>query len=260
MGRRSVIVTGAALGIGAAGARRFAANGDRLVLADPNEDKGRALAAEIVGKGGEAAFVLADTANRLHVHNIIAECLEAYGRVDVLAHMAFEDFSAPFLDTSEEEFDRVVAAKLRSAFLINQAAAKQFIRQAESGADEFSGAIVNLISTEAVTAAPDLVAFAATQGGLLQLTKAVALALSPYGVRVNAVGIGGIKSELGAGVNMKLLKEAAPLQRLGDPEEVAETVFFLASKAASYITGQTVYVDGGRMIRSSTARAKSAEK
>lgn len=259
MARRSVIVTGAAHGIGAACARRFAAAGDRLVLADPNEEKGRALADEIAGKGGEASFVLADAAIRLHVHNIIAEALETYGRVDALAHMAFEDFSAPFLETTEEEFDRVVVAKLRSAFLINQAAAKQFIRQAEGGSNEFAGVIVNLISTEAVTAAPDHVAFAATQGGLLQLTKAIALALSPYGVRVNAVGIGGIKSELASGADMKELRELAPLKRLGDPEEVAETVFFLASKAASYITGQTVYVDGGRMIRSG-AGAKSAEK
>jgi NAD(P)-dependent dehydrogenase (short-subunit alcohol dehydrogenase family) len=260
MAPRSVIVTGAAHGIGAACARRFAAAGDRLVLADANERKGRALADEIVGKGGEASFVLADAANRLHVHNIIAESLETYGRVDVLAHMAFEDFSAPFLETSEEEFDRVVIAKLRSAFLINQAAAKQFIRQAESGAGDSSGAIVNLISTEAVTAAPNHVAFAATQGGLLQLTKAVALALSRYGVRVNAVGIGAIKTELGSSADVKQLKEAAPLKRLGDPEEVAETVFFLASKAASYITGQTVYVDGGRMIRSGVAGGTLSEK
>ncbi len=257
---RSIIVTGAAHGIGAACARRFAAAGDRVVLADPDEKKGRALAEEIAGKGGEASFVLADASSRLQVHNIIAEALETFGRVDVLAHMAFEDFSAPFLETSEEEFDQVVVAKLKSAFLINQAVAKQFIRQAEAGENEFSGAIVNLISTEAVTAAPDHVAFAAAQGGLLQLTKAVALALSPYGARVNAVGIGGIKTEIASGADMKRLRQAAPLQRLGDPEEVAESVFFLASKAASYITGQTVYVDGGRMIRSPAATSEPAER
>lgn len=246
---RSVIITGAAEGVGAACARRFAAAGDRLVLADTEEERGRALAQEIVQKGGEAVFVLADVANRLHVHNIVAEALDAYGRIDVLCQMAIEDYSAPFLETSEEDFERVVSANLRSAFLINQAIARQFIRQSQNSEEKGQrGAIVNLISVEAVTAAPDHVAFAATQGGLNQMTKAVALALSGIGARANAVGIGAIKSELPDDAERKLLKESVPLKRVGDPEEVAETVFFLASPASSYITGQCVYVDGGRLI------------
>lgn len=260
MAGRSVVITGAAHGVGAACARRFAAAGDRLVLADTLEAPARALAQEIVEKGGEATFVLADVANRLHVHNILAEALDAYGRVDVLCHMSFEDYSAAFLDTSEEDFERVVSSNLRSAFLINQAAAKQFIRQNEApGEASAPGAIVNLVSVEAVTAAPDHVAFAATQGGLLQMTKAVALALSPWGVRANAVGIGAIKSELADDAERKQMREAVPLKRLGDPEEVAETVFFLASPAASYITGQCVYIDGGRMISTGGARRKPNE-
>jgi NAD(P)-dependent dehydrogenase (short-subunit alcohol dehydrogenase family) len=242
---RSTIITGAAHGVGAACARRFAAAGDGLVLADIDEEAGKAIADEIVKAGGEAAFIHADVANRLHVHNIVAEALELYGHVDVLAHMSFEDYSAGFLDTSEEDFERVVASNLRSAFLINQAAAKQFVKQAGrlSGAPA-PAAIVNLMSVEAVTAAPDHVAFATTQGGIHQMTKAVALALSPYGVRANAVGIGMIRSETAEAAS----RETAPLGRIGDPEEVAETVFFLASPAASYITGQCIYVDGGRMI------------
>lgn len=257
---RSVVITGAAEGVGAACARRFAEEGDRLVLADTSEERGRALALEIVKKGGEATFVLADVANRLHVHNIVAEALDAYGRVDVLCHTAFEDYSASFLETSEEDFERVVAANLRSAFLINQAVAKQFIKQAENVDDKGPpGAIVNLISVEAVTAAPDHVAFAATQGGLHQMTKAVALALSPWGARANSVGIGAIKTQLPDNIERKLLREAVPLKRAGDPEEVAETMFFLASSAASYITGQSIYVDGGRMISTGGAARKKDE-
>lgn len=251
MANRSVIITGASSGVGEACARRFAAEGDRVVLADGHEDRGRKLAESIMEKGGEAKFILADVSNRLHIHNIIAEALEANERIDVLAHMALVNFSAPFLDTSEEDFERVVAANLRSAFLMNQAIARQFLKQSEaaSGPQDFAGAIVNLMSVEAVVAAADHVAFAATQGGLHQLTKAVALSLSPIGARANAVGIGAIKSELPQDADLKSLRDTAPMKRLGDPEEVAETVFFLASPAASYITGQSIFIDGGRMIR-----------
>ncbi|MGE0408081.1 MAG: SDR family NAD(P)-dependent oxidoreductase [Amphiplicatus sp.] len=261
MTRRSVIVTGAASGVGAACARRFAGEGAGLTRADRDEDNGRTHAREKVEKGGAASFVVADVSNRLHVHNIIAEALETYGRVDALAQMAFQEFSAPFLQTSEEAFDGIVAQNLRATFLLNQAAAKQFIRQADQAgsAKAGAGAIVNLVSTEAVTAAADHVAFAATQGGLLQLTKAVALALSGHGVRVNAVGIGAIKSEIGEGTDLKRLSAAAALKRLGDPEEVAATVRFLLSDEASYITGQCVYVDGGRMIRSPAAAARKID-
>ena len=261
MAQRSVIITGAAVGVGAACASRFATNGDRLVLADSDEEQGRTLAADLSAKGAEVVFVLADIANRLHVHNIIAEALEAFGRVDVLAHMASSEFSANFLDTSEDDFEAVVASNLKSAFLINQAAAKQMIRQTEAKAQrESAGAIVNLMSVEAVTAASHHVVFAATQGGLHQMTKAVALALSPYGIRANAVGVGAIKNDLGDDCDRKTARATVPLQRLGDPAEVAETVFFLASDAASYITGQCIYIDGGRMIRSPASVDETADK
>lgn len=260
MGGRAVIVTGAAHGVGAACARRFAADGDRLMLADRNEEGVQRLAAELKANGAEATFVHADGANRLHVHNIVAEALDAYGRIDVLTHMAYEDYSAPFLDTSEDDFDRVVAGNLKSAFLINQAVAKQLIRQAKNGTKGPGGAIVNLMSVEAVTAAPDHVAFATTQGGLHQMTKAVALALSRYGARANSVGIGAIASELPKGSDAAELGAGVPLKRIGSPEEVAETVFFLASSAASYITGQSIFVDGGRMIRSAGGHEEADDR
>lgn len=261
MAGRSIIVTGAAHGVGAACVRRFAAEKDRIVIADLDDDAARRLVEEVTSHGGEAAFVHADVSNRLHVHNVVAEAMDAYGRIDALCHMAHTDYSSAFTETSEDDFERVVSANLRSAFLINQAVAKQLIKQFEAGDDnDRECAIVNLISVEAVTAAPDHVVFAATQGGLHQMTKAVALALSPYGIRANAVGIGAIESELPDDAERKQLREAVPLKRVGDPEEVAETVFFLASEAASYITGQCIYVDGGRMIRSGGgAKKKNAE-
>lgn len=251
MANRSVIVTGAAAGVGAACARKFAAAGDRLVIADVDEKAGKALAEQLRDAGAEIAFVHADAANRLHVHNIIAEALDAYDRIDVLAHTVVTQFSASFFDTTEEDFDRIVAANIRGAFLINQAVGKQFVKQAEddAGHEYAPGVIVNVGSVEAVTVAADRVAFAASQGGLHQLTKAVAVALSPYRVRANAVGFGAIKGEMDAQAPEKRLRDATPLKRIGDPEEVADVVFFLASEAASFVTGQTVYVDGGRMAQ-----------
>ena len=254
---RSVIVTGAAHGVGAACARRFAQNGDRLILADRDEEAGKAMLSDLRERGTEAAFVHADVANRLHVHNIIAEALDAYGGVDVLAHTMLAQFSAPFLETTE----RIVAANLRGAFLINQAVAKHFIKRAAAAEENgrAPGAIVNIGSVEAVTAAADHVAFAASQGGVHQLTKAVAIAMSPHGVRANLVGVGAIKGEMADNAERDQERAATPLKRIGDPEEVADVVFFLAGEGASYVTGQCVYVDGGRLAYSGVGSEKTGD-
>ncbi len=244
---RSVVITGAASPVGAACARRFAEAGDRLVLADADEAAGKAVEEALAETGASVTFVHADTSRRLDVHNVIAEALDANDRIDVLAHTVMDRFSAPFLETTEDDFDRIVGRNVRGAFLMNQAAAKQFVKQAEN--ETAAGVIVNVGSVEAVTAAADHVAFATSQGGLHQLTKAVAMALSPHNVRVNAVGVGAVKGDMDEGVQPKRMRAATPLKRIGDPEEVASVIFFLASEEASYVTGQTIYVDGGRLAQ-----------
>jgi NAD(P)-dependent dehydrogenase (short-subunit alcohol dehydrogenase family) len=253
MSGRSVIIVGAATSIGQAAARRFAFAGDSLVLADADEAAGRALAADL-RKTGPAVFVAASVANRLHVHNIMAEALESYGRVDALVNASLDVGWGDFLEATEDSFDAMITGNLRGAFLMCQAAARQFVKQIDQAPDSESDyAIVNLVSTEAVTAAPDRVAFAASQGGLQQLTKAAALALSAYGVRVNAVGIGAVSAEYMDDFDAKSARNTVPMGRIGDPTEVAEAIYFLASPAASYITGQTLFVDGGRLVRSGAA-------
>lgn len=250
---RSVVIAGAATAIGAACARRFIEAGDRVILADEDEAKLRLLAEEINAKG-EAAFVTADISNRLHVHNIVAEALETFGRVDVLVNATLNVAAGDFLEISEDEFNQMIDWNLKGAFLVSQAVCRQFVKQLdESTSDKSDGVIVNVLSVEAVTVAADRVAFAASQGGMHQLTKATALAMSTYGVRVNAVGIGAIKSDYMKDFDLKSARSTVPLDRVGDPEEVAEAAFFLASEAASYITGQTLFVDGGRLVRSAAA-------
>lgn len=253
MANRSVIIAGAATAIGAACARRFVQDGDRVILADEDEEALRELVEELKPKS-DAAFVTASISNRLHVHNIVAEALEAFGGVDVLVNATINVASGEFLELSEDDFDQMIEWNLKGAFLVTQAACRQMVRQIEQSTEKRSeGAIVNILSVEAVTVAADRVAFAASQGGMHQLTKAAALAMSPYGVRVNAVGIGAIKSDYMKDFDLKSARDTVPLDRVGDPEDVAEAAFFLASKAASYITGQTVFVDGGRLVRSGAA-------
>lgn len=254
MSGRSIIVAGAASAIGAACARKFVAAGERVTLADPNEKALRALTEGINELSeGAAAMVVADVGSRLKVHNIIAEAIEAFGRVDAVVNATMEIFTADFFDATDEDFDRVIDVNLRGAYMLMHAAARQFVKQEREASDTSSYAIVNLLSVEAVTAMAERAAFAASQGGLKQLTRAAALALSDHGVRVNAVGIGAVKGEFLRDFDLKSARDTVPMNRIGDPEEVAEAVSFLASPSASYITGQTLYVDGGRLVRSPAA-------
>ena len=238
---RVVIVTGAAQGIGEACARRFARESARVVIADVADARGQALAHEL-----QAEYRHCDVGDKAQVDALVAQVLAAHGRIDVLVNNAGIFKAADFLDVTEADFDAVLRVNLKGAFLVGQAVARVM---AQAG----RGAIVNMSSVNSVLAIPSIASYNVSKGGINQLTRAMALALADQGVRVNAVGPGTIATELAA--QAVLTSEAAkqkimmrtPLKRLGEPGEVADVVAFLASDAASYITGEIVMVDGGRM-------------
>ena len=238
---RVVIVTGGAQGIGEACARRFAREGARVVVADVQDARGQALAAEL-----GASYLHCDVGDKAQVDALVAQVMRAHGRIDVLVNNAGIFKAADFLDVTEADFDAVLRVNLKGAFLVGQAVAREMARAGR-------GSIVNMSSVNSVLAIPSIASYNVSKGGINQLTRAMALALADKGVRVNAVGPGTIATELAA--QAVLTSEDArnkimmrtPMKRLGEPGEVADVVAFLASDAASYVTGEIVMADGGRL-------------
>jgi NAD(P)-dependent dehydrogenase (short-subunit alcohol dehydrogenase family) len=243
LSQRVAIVTGAARGIGLACAQRFADEGALLVLADLDSSAGGAAAASVPG----ADFFHADVARKGEVDALVEHALARHGRVDVLVNNAGITHACEFLDLEETDFDRVLAVNLKSMFLCGQAVARAMVKLG------VRGSIVNMSSANAVVAIPNQVPYVVSKGGINQLTKVMAVALAPHGIRVNGIGPGTILTELARkavltddAARRKILSRT-PLGRCGEPEEVAAVAAFLASDDASYLTGQTIYPDGGRL-------------
>jgi NAD(P)-dependent dehydrogenase (short-subunit alcohol dehydrogenase family) len=237
------IVTGAARGIGLAIAQRFVKEGARVALADW-------LAAEVEAEtaklGPSALAVPTDVGDAGAVRRLVERTIERFGRLDCMVANAAVQAEIPFLDLTEAEFDRVVRVNLKGTFLCAQAAGRHMV---ETGT---RGSIINLTSVNAVVAHPVLVHYAATKGGINMLTKGMAVALAPHGIRVNAIGPGTVNTPINAnffsmpGMIDRFLMRT-PLGRIAEPEEIARVAVFLASDDASYMTGTTVYADGGRL-------------
>ncbi len=252
------IVTGAAGGIGYAIAERFLHEGVKVVIADIDKEKGRVAESDL-GKLGEVRFVKTDVSRRLDVHNLVAATIDAFGDIDILVNNAGVVHGADFLDLSEEDFDRVLGINLKGSFLAGQAVAKYMVDKVENGGP--AGAIVNMSSVNAVFAIANQVPYSISKGGVSQLTKVMALALAPHGIRVNAIGPGSIMTDMLASVNSDpaardRILSRTPIGRIGDPSEIASIAAFLASDDASYVTGQTIYADGGRLPLNYTVDVK----
>lgn len=252
---KCAVVTGAANGIGLACARRLAADGAAVLLADIDATAGESAARQLRDDGRRAVFVATDVTRRAAIAALVDRALAEYGRLDIMLNNAGVAPSAPILDMSDELFDNVLSTNLRSAFIGTQLAARRMI------AGGRGGVIINMSSVNALLAIPGLTAYACSKGALNQLTRVAAVELAPHNIRVVAIGPGTILTDLARQVVMgddagrRKILARTPLGRAGEPEEVASVASFLASDDASYITGQTIYPDGGRLALNYTVPA-----
>lgn len=241
------VITGAARGIGRACAERFLREGAKLVLADiAVEELTRTV--DALEADGEVVGVAVDVTKPAEIERLMAAAVACFGRIDIMLNNAGIARNQSFLDIAEADFDAVIGVNLKGAFLGAQAAARQMVAQGGGGV------IINMSSVNALLANPNLATYAISKGGMNQLTSVAAIALAPHGIRVVGIGPGTILTEMVATAIFssdearRAVLSRTPIGRCGEPAEIAAVAAFLASDDASYITGQTIYPDGGRLV------------
>ncbi len=245
LGGKRAIVTGAGNGIGRASALRLAAEGAAVAVVDLDPQAAADTVARIEGAGGRALAIRTDVTRRAEVEAMVEQVREAWGGVDILMNNAGGSLHSPFLELTEEEWDHVVNLNLKAVYLCSRPVARLMV-------DQRFGRIINVTSNYGVTGSGIRAHYSAAKAGVIGLTKAMALDLGPYGVTVNAVGPGPTNT---ARVRGRSTDEAwaaraqtIPLRRMGEPEDIADAVVFLASDRARYITGQVLHVNGGLVM------------
>jgi glucose 1-dehydrogenase len=245
---QAVLITGGTRGIGLATARRFAGEGARVVVSGVNLPKGEETAAALRREGLDISFVLADSGSPEQVRGLFGASIKLLGGIDILVSSAgITRSSNDFMDMSDEDFDVVLATNLKGAFVIGKLVARHMLDT------ERRGSIVYVGSVGGMLAVPPQIGYSVSKAGLSMLAKAMAVTLAPRGIRVNCLAPGPINTEMlmtrfaNEPARMEMLLSRTPLGRFGTTEEIAGSIAFLASADAGYITGQTLYADGGRL-------------
>jgi glucose 1-dehydrogenase len=242
-----MVVTGGNSGIGAAIVRAAAKEGAKVVIDYvAHEDATEKLIDEIEQAGGEATGVEADISKPDDLHRMMQTAIDTYGRLDVLVNNAGIETRQSLLDSTEEDYDKVMAVNMKSAFFASQAAAKRFIDQGDGGL------IINISSVHEDWPMPGNIAYCVSKGGMRMLTRTAGVELGPHGIRMVNVAPGAVDTPINAQTtsNKELLgklTDAIPLRRVAEPSDIGDVVVFLASGKASYMTSTTVVVDGGIM-------------
>jgi dehydrogenase/reductase SDR family member 4 len=239
------IVTGGSRGIGKAIALGFAEAGADITIADINFDEATKTVAEIKALHRRALAVETNISIKSQVDNMVAKTVEELGTIDILVNDAAINIMRPLIDLREDGWDKVMNVDLKGYFLCSQAAAKVMMGKQR-------GNIINMVSTGAAKAAPGLGAYSIAKAGVVMLTKLLAVELASYNIRVNAIGPYLVKTAFSQPMwadpdACKSLEASIPLGRIAEPQDILSTALFLASDASSYITGQTIFVDGGTM-------------
>lgn len=244
------VITGAASGIGRACAARFVAEGAKAVLADVADEAGEQAAAELRAGGGDAIYIHCDVRRKAEVEALFEAAGARFGRVDTAIANAGIVRAGDPLALSEADYDEVLAVNLKGVFLTGQSAARRMLRQAPD-ADGCRGVIINMSSLNGRLAIPTIAPYVIAKGGVNQWTKALGIRMAPEGVRVNGIAPGSIATDMFNSIadnpqKYREIMSRTPMLRPGEPDEVAKLAVFLASDYASYITGETIYIDGGR--------------
>lgn len=253
---KTAIVTGAAAGIGLAIARHFLDKGANVMCADIDEVKLENECGEAARSEGSLRFFGGDLREKLTIANLLSATIDAFDRVDILVNASRQFMTSDPLDPAADAVDLMVQHNLMSALRLSQMTAKRMIAQAEK-ADSTGpiGSIVNLSSVAASRTMPELLGYSISCAAVEQMTRSLALALAPKGIRVNAVAFGSVMS---ASLQSRIkdhpdlraaIVDGTPMHRIAAPAELAETVQFLASDAAGFMTGQVLTLDGGRSLR-----------
>lgn len=240
------LVTGARRGMGKAHTLALAAQGAKVVITDIDVNECELVADEVRNAGGESVCYKLDVSDKADVDRVFDEVIAKYGRLDILVNNAGIYQPKPFLELTEGEWDRTIDINLKGEFLCAQRAAKEMAKNKW-------GRIINITSVASGQVGVGIAGgahYTASKGGILGMTETLAIELAPLGINVNAIGPGAIDTPMTSAENipkeaMDALLTGVPLKRMGRPEEVSAAVVFLASDEASYVTGSTVYVDGG---------------